>query len=57
MKSGVIINFVVNMVLSGSLQFIWGMINSLQIVFHIPGCSIKMPGNVNGVYGALIAVT
>ena len=57
MKSGVLINFCVNIVLSGSLQYIWGMINSLQIVFHMPGCNVKLPGNVNGIYGTLIAVT
>jgi len=53
----VIGNFIINVVLSGSLQYLWGLINALQIVFHLPGNSVDMPANTKMVYGSLITVT
>ena len=40
-------NVVVNVVMSGSLSKVWGMINGLQVVVHMPLFKIKSPGNVN----------
>ena len=57
MQGAVIGNFVVNVLLSGSLQYLWGMINALQIVFHLPGNSVEMPANTKMIYGSLIKVT
>jgi len=53
----VLTNFVVNLLLSGSLQYIWGMINSLQIVFHMPGCAVNLPGNAKVIYSEFIQIT
>ena len=50
MKSTVLGNFAVNLMLSGSLQYLWGMINSLQIVFHLPGNNVNLPGNAKLIY-------
>jgi len=57
LQGTVIGNFVVNVMLSGSLQYLWGMINALQIVFHLPGISVNMPSNSKMIYGSLIEVT
>ena len=38
-------NLAVNVLLSGSLMHLWGMINSLQIIFHLPGNNLALPGN------------
>ena len=42
--------------LSGSLQFIIGMVNSLQILVHLPLLSVIMPANVIAVYSVLIPI-
>ena len=57
MKTTAIGNFAISVVLSGSLQYLWGMINSLQIVLHLPGSSVEMPSNALMVYSTLISVT
>mmetsp|Transcript_20646 Transcript_20646/g.31484 ORF Transcript_20646/g.31484 Transcript_20646/m.31484 type:complete len:334 (+) Transcript_20646:5078-6079(+) len=57
MSSTVIVNFVGNLFLSGSLQYLWGMINSLQIVFHFPAVSVKLPGNAKMIYSQFIEIT
>ena len=39
-------NFVVNLVMSGSMSQIWGMVESLQVVSHLHLFDVKTPGNV-----------
>lgn len=46
-KSAVGSNFIVNILMAGSLSQVWGMINGLQVVAHMPLFKIKSPGNVN----------
>ena len=46
-KSAVGSNFIVNIMMAGSLSQVWGMINGLQVVSHMPLFKIKSPGNVN----------
>lgn len=36
-----------NIALAGSLQHMWSMINSLQLVLHLPAYNVNMPGNVH----------
>jgi len=57
MQSSVWGNFAANLLLSGSLQYLWGMINSLQIVFHMPGIAVNLPGNAKMIYSQLIQIT
>jgi len=33
-----------NALFSTSLQMLWGMVNSLQIIVHMPLCAIAFPG-------------
>ena len=35
------------MIVSASLAQLWGMINGLQIVTHLPFFNVKLPGNAN----------
>ena len=46
-KSALGSNFVVNILMAGSLTQVWAMIEGLQIVVHMPLFKIKSPGNVN----------
>ena len=49
-KSAVIVNFLFNFLLSGSLNQLWGMINGLQVIVHFPLLGIKFPANALQVY-------
>ena len=44
-KTVVISNFVFNILISGALSYLWGLINSLQIVSHFPLINVLMPAN------------
>ena len=40
-------NFIINILMAGSLSQVWNMIEGLQVVAHMPLFKIKSPGNVN----------
>ena len=46
-KSSLVANLVTNVLLQGSLNKIWNMINGLQLIEHMKFFKIKSPGNVN----------
>lgn len=49
-------NFVMNIILSGSLQFLWGMINTLQLIVHFPLFRLKFPANAQFMYQIIIDI-
>lgn len=51
-----LISLALSYFLSGSLQFIIGMVNSLQILVHLPLLNVIMPANVVAVYQVLIPI-
>ncbi len=46
-KNSIISNVLINVMLSGSLNKVWDMIEGLQIAYHLPFFKVKSPGNVN----------
>lgn len=46
-KTSIVTNFIVNLLLSGSMSQLWGMINGLQIVAYMPLFKVKVPGNAS----------
>jgi hypothetical protein len=44
-KSVAIGSFILNVFLSASLQLLWGMINALQIICHLPLFNLYMPAS------------
>jgi len=52
-KGVVIGSFAANVVLSASLSLLWGMINALQIISHLPYFNIMMPANAQDFYNFL----
>ena len=44
-NAGMLGNFVVNLLLSGAMNMLWGLLHSMQIVAHFPLINIMMPGN------------
>ena len=49
-------NFVINIVLSGALTFLWSMINCVQIVAHFDLVNITMPANAQFLFKILVQI-
>jgi hypothetical protein len=49
-------NFAANLILSGSLSLLWGMINALQIIAHLPLLMVMMPANASNFYTFIINI-
>jgi len=56
LNSFVYCNIAMNMAISGSLQILWGMINTLQILTHVGLFSLNFPANVFIVLKVLMEV-
>ena len=46
-KASVGSNFILNIIMAGSLSKVWNMIEGMQVVTHMPLFKVKSPGNVN----------
>ena len=49
-------NLVISNLVLGSISLLWGFINSLQIIAHIPLLNVILPGNARAVYEATYAL-
>ena len=49
-------NMLVSNLILGSISLLWGFINSLQIVAHIPLLSVILPGNARIVYDVMYKI-
>ena len=49
-------SFAINVVFSQALALLLGMINSLQIIFHLPILHVVMPGNVQTLFQIMVPV-
>ena len=47
-------NFFLNLVLSGAMTFLWGMLNCMQIVAHFDLVNISMPANAHILFKILV---
>mmetsp|Transcript_39890 Transcript_39890/g.29426 ORF Transcript_39890/g.29426 Transcript_39890/m.29426 type:complete len:103 (+) Transcript_39890:99-407(+) len=56
MKTVVIGNAILNIVLSSSLSLLWGMINALQIIVNIPLFTISFPANAKMFYSFIVSI-
>ena len=54
--TAVISNFLSNVFISGTLNYLWGMINSLQIVAHFPLINILMPANCQVLFRVIVKI-
>eukprot|EP00347_Sterkiella_histriomuscorum_P007176 403349968 len=53
----VISNFAINILMSASLQYLWGMINALQLILAMPLLDIQLPANTKMFYNLLISMS
>lgn len=44
-KGTMILNFVINLLFSGSLNLLWALIETQQMIVMLPLFEVKMPGN------------
>ena len=56
MKFMVILNFGLSFLITFSLNFLWSMINCLQMIVYLPLFNITLPANVNTLFTILIEV-
>ena len=49
-------NAVLNLLLAGSLNQVWGMVNNMQIVLHTPLMNLQFPANAFLIYDMMISV-
>ena len=49
-------NFAVNLVLSGAMTLLWGMLNGMQIVAHFDLVNIMMPANAHLLFKVLVQI-
>ena len=54
--SAVASNFAINILLAGSLNQVWGMLNNLQLVLHSPLINVQFPANAFLVFDVMISV-
>ena len=47
---------IVNLILSSSLSLLWGMVNTLQLIVHMPLINIGIPGNASYFLQILITI-
>eukprot|EP00347_Sterkiella_histriomuscorum_P006055 403354238 len=50
-------NFAMNLALSGSLQYFWGMINALIIISHLPLFELNFPENAKLLFAIIVQVS
>ena len=43
-------NFALNIALSGSLNLLWGLLNTLQLLSHVPLLKINFPANAKTLF-------
>ena len=50
-------NIVMNVMLAGSMQTLWRMINALQMSLHLVGFNVILPANCQSIMATLISTT
>ena len=50
-------NFFINLLLSGAMVFLWGMLNCMQIVSHFDLVNIMMPANAQYLFKILVTIS
>ena len=55
-STAIISNFLINLLISGSLNLLWGMINCLQIISHFPLVNVLVPANCQLLFGIMVKI-
>ncbi|TNV85548.1 hypothetical protein FGO68_gene9769 [Halteria grandinella] len=57
LKSFLYANFGMNLIMAASLQLLWGLINSLQLVVRTPLMGMKFPSNAKSFFSSFVLIT
>ena len=49
-------NFILNLLMAGSMGFLWGLLHSMQIIAHLPLINVMMPANATVLFSILIKI-
>ena len=49
-------NFFINLLLSGAMGFLWGLLHCMQIISHFALVNITMPANADFLYKLIIQI-
>ena len=55
-QGSLISNFALNIAISGALNYLWGMVNCLQIIAHFPMINVLMPANVQMLFMIVVKI-
>ena len=55
-NAGMLGNFFVNLLLSGAMNMLWGLLHSMQIVAHFPLINVMMPGNAQVLFQVIVKI-
>lgn len=56
MNGALVSNFSINLLLSGSMSLLWGLLHSTQILAHFPLINIMMPQNADMLFTILMKI-
>ena len=51
-----VVNILLNLVLAGSMKYFIGMVNSLQLIIHLPIFNVPIPANVSTFFEAILPI-
>ena len=55
-KTTLVANFIANVLISGALNYLWGMVNCLQIIAHYPMINVLMPANCQLLFTVVVKI-
>ena len=55
-KTTLVSTFIVNLIVSGALNYLWSMVNCLQIVAHYPLINVLMPANCKDIFRVVVMI-
>ena len=55
-KGAIAVNFASNILLAGSLNMLWGMINTIQIIAFFPLVNLPMPANSQRLFSIIVKI-
>lgn len=50
-------SFALNLILAASLNYLWGMINTLQLIAHVPLFKLQFPANAAFMYSFIVMIS
>ena len=56
-STAIVGNFVINVVLSGTMNLLWGMLHAMQMLSYLPLINVMMPANALIMFQVMIRIS